>query len=137
MFAAAASVAATDLTAALLAPHYSALHVGLLFLPELAGAVLTAFALGVVMKSRAMHYLPLVGMAFLAAGIAVFRIELPPSQALTLIGAALTGVGLGASVAPALFVTGFAAVRRPAVHVLAVRRADARRRALNDRAYCW
>ncbi len=107
LFAAAASVAATDLTAALLAPHYSALHVGLLFLPELAGAVLTAFALGVVMKSRAMHYLPLVGMAFLAAGIAVFRIELPPSQALTLIGAGLTGVGLGASVAPALFVAGF------------------------------
>ena len=107
LFAAAASVAATDLTAALLAPHYSALHVGLLFLPELAGAVLAAFALGVVMKSRAMHYLPLVGMAFLAAGIAVFRIELPPSQALTLIGAGLTGVGLGASVAPALFVAGF------------------------------
>jgi MFS family permease len=107
LFAAAASVSATDLTAALLASRYSPLHLGLLFLPELAGAVLTAFALGAVMKSKSMHYLPLVGMGFLAAGIAVFRIELPPSQALTLIGAALTGVGLGASVAPALFVAGF------------------------------
>lgn len=107
LLAAAASVSATDLTASLLAPHYSPLHLGLLFLPELAGAVLTAFALGAVMKTRAMHYLPLVGMAFLAAGIAVFRIELPPSEALTLIGAGLTGVGLGASVAPALFVAGF------------------------------
>lgn len=107
LFAAAASVSATDLTASLLAPHYTPLHLGLLFLPELAGAVLTAFALGAVMKTRAMHYLPLVGMAFLAAGIGVFRIELPPSQALTLVGAALTGVGLGASVAPALFVAGF------------------------------
>ncbi len=107
LLAAAASVSATDLTASLLAPHYTPLHLGLLFLPELAGAVLTAFALGAVMKTRGMHYLPLVGMAFLAAGIAVFRIELPPSQALTLVGAGLTGVGLGASVAPALFVAGF------------------------------
>ncbi|HJS94100.1 MAG TPA: hypothetical protein VJ741_07535, partial [Solirubrobacteraceae bacterium] len=87
--------------------RYGPLHLGLLFLPELAGAVLTAFALGAVMKTRAMHYLPLVGMAFLAAGIAVFRIELPPSQGLTLLGSGLTGVGLGASVAPALFVAGF------------------------------
>jgi MFS family permease len=107
LFAAAASVSATALTAALLANHYGPLHLGLLFLPELAGAVLTALALGAVMKTRGIHYLPLVGMAFLAAGIGVFRIELPPSQALTLIGSGLTGIGLGASVAPALFVAGF------------------------------
>ena len=107
LFAAAASVSATALTAALLAHRYGPLHLGALFLPELAGAVITAFALGAVMKSRAMHYLPLVGMAFLAAGIGVLRIELPPSQGLTLLGSGLTGVGLGASVAPALFVAGF------------------------------
>jgi MFS family permease len=105
--AAAASVTATDLTATLLAPHYSALHLGLLFLPELAGALLTAVLLGVVLRRRELHYLPLLGMAFLAAGIAVFRIQLPPSQSLTLIGSALTGIGLGAAVAPALFVAGF------------------------------
>jgi hypothetical protein len=46
-------------------------------------------------------------MAFLAAGIAVFRIQLPPSQALAVVGSGLTGIGLGASVAPALFVAGF------------------------------
>ena len=105
--AAAASVTATDLTAAVLAPHYTPLHLGLLFLPELAGALLTAVALGVVLKQRELHYLPLVGMAFLAAGIAVFRIQVPPTQALTLIGSGLTGIGLGAAVAPALFVAGF------------------------------
>ena len=54
-----------------------------------------------------MHYLPLAGMAFLAAGIGVFLIQTPPSQATTLIGAGLTGIGLGASVAPALFIAGF------------------------------
>jgi hypothetical protein len=105
--AAAASVTATELTATVLAPRYTPLHLGLLFLPELAGALLTAVMLGVVLKKRQLHYLPLLGMAFLAAGIAVFRIQVPPSQALTLIGSALTGIGLGAAVAPALFVAGF------------------------------
>jgi hypothetical protein len=81
--------------------------VGLLYLPELAGAILTAVLLGVVLNKRAMQYLPLAGMAFLAAGIAVFRIELPPTQALTLIASGLTGIGLGATVAPALFAAGF------------------------------
>ncbi len=105
--AAAASVTASDLTATALAPHYSPLHLGLLFLPELAGALLTAVALGVVLKRRELHYLPLAGMVFLAAGIAVFRVQVPPTQTLTLIGSGLTGIGLGAAVAPALFVAGF------------------------------
>ena len=105
--AAAASVTATGLTAGALARQYGPLHVGLLFLPELAGALITAVILGVVLKRRQLHYLPLVGMAFLAAGIAVFRVQVPPTQALTLIGSALTGIGLGAAVAPALFVAGF------------------------------
>ncbi len=107
LFAAAASVAATELTASVLAHKYGPLHVGLLYLPELAGALITAFALGVVFNRRAMHYLPLAGMVFLAAGIAVFRIKVPSSQGLTLLASGLTGIGLGASVAPALFVAGF------------------------------
>jgi hypothetical protein len=81
--------------------------VGLLYLPEVAGAVITAILLGVVITKRAIHYLPLAGMVFLAAGIAVFRIDVPSSQAATLIGSGLTGIGLGATVAPALFVAGF------------------------------
>ncbi len=107
LFAAAASVSATALTAALLVGHYGPLHIGLLYLPELGGAVITAFALGAVISRREMHYLPLLGMAFLAAGIAVFLVKVPSSQATTLIGSGLTGIGLGASVAPALFVAGF------------------------------
>ncbi len=107
LFAAAASVSATELSAAALAPRYGPLHLGLLYLPELGGAVLTAVLLGVVINRRQMHYLPLAGMAFLAAGIAVFRIQIPSTQALTLIASGLTGIGLGASVAPALFVAGF------------------------------
>jgi hypothetical protein len=107
LFAAAASVSATALTAGALAGRYGPLHLGLLYLPEVAGAVITAVVLGVVITKRAIHYLPLAGMVFLAAGIAVFRIDVPSSQAATLIGSGLTGIGLGATVAPALFVAGF------------------------------
>ena len=107
LFAAAASVSATVLTAAALAGHYSPLRIGVLYLPEVAGAVITAVVLGLVITKRAMHYLPLVGMLFLAAGIFVFALHVPSSQAATLLGSGLTGIGLGATVAPALFVAGF------------------------------
>jgi MFS family permease len=107
LLAAAASVSATALTGSLLAERYGPLHVGLLYLPELGGAILTAVLLGVVLQRRALQYVPVWGMVFLAAGIAVFRIQLPPTQGLTLIGSGLTGIGLGATVAPALFVAGF------------------------------
>jgi MFS family permease len=106
LFAAAASVSATALTASELAGRYQPLHLGLLYLPELGGAIITAFALGAVIDKRQMHYLPLAGMALLALGIGVFLIQAPPTQALTLLGSGLTGLGLGATVAPALFVAG-------------------------------
>ena len=105
--AAAASVSATVLTAAELYGVYSPLHVGLLYLPELGGALITAVALGLVLKTRELHYLPLTGMVFLAAGIGVFLIHIPATEATALIGSGLTGIGLGATVAPALFVAGF------------------------------
>jgi MFS family permease len=107
LFAAAASVSATGLTAAALAERYGPLHLGLLYLPEVAGAVITALILGVVIAKRSLHYLPLIGMGFLAAGIAVFLVKVPSSPGLTLVGSLLTGIGLGATVAPALFVAGF------------------------------
>jgi len=107
LFAAAASVSATALTAGALSRLYSPLHLGLLYLPEVAGAVITAIVLGAVLSKRAIHYLPLVGMIFLAAGISLFRIHVPSSEAATLVASGLTGIGLGATVAPALFVAGF------------------------------
>jgi len=105
--AAAAAISATALTANVLSEKYSPVHIGLLYLPELGGAVITAVALGLVITRRAMHYLPLVGMLFLAAGIAIFIIEVPASPGLALLGSGLAGVGLGGTVAPALFVAGF------------------------------
>jgi nucleotide-binding universal stress UspA family protein/MFS family permease len=107
LFAAAASVAATALTANVLLQTYDPVRVGLLYLPELGGAIVMAVVFGIVITRRAMHYLPLVGMLLLAAGIVVFRIAIPGNQPLVLVGAALTGLALGATVAPALFVAGF------------------------------
>jgi MFS family permease len=108
LLAAAASVSATALTAEAMSDKYGPLHLGLLYLPELLGAVITAFALGIVITRKSIHYLPLAGMFFLAAGILVFRIEVPGNATTTLIGSFLTGIGLGATVAPALFAAGFA-----------------------------
>ena len=107
LFAAAASVAATALTANVLLQTYSPVQVGLLYLPELGGAIVMAFVFGFVITRKAMHYLPLVGMVLLAAGIAVFRFAIPDNEPLVLVAAALTGLALGATVAPALFVAGF------------------------------
>ena len=107
LFAAASSVAATALTANVLLQSYSPVHVGMLYLPELAGAVIMAVVFGIVITRRAMHYLPLVGMVLLAVGIAVFKVALPANQPLLLLASLLTGLALGATVAPALFVAGF------------------------------
>jgi nucleotide-binding universal stress UspA family protein/MFS family permease len=107
LFAAAASVAATALTANVLMQSFSPVQVGLLYLPEVGGAIVMAVVFGFVITRRAMHYLPLVGMALLAAGIVVFRFALPGNVPLALVGSALTGLALGATVAPALFVAGF------------------------------
>src|SRR5258705_5954757 len=86
LFAAAASVAATGLTANVLLQTYSPVRVGLLYLPELGGAVVMAVVFGIVITRRAMHYLPLVGMALLAARIVVFRIRISFRQPLALVG---------------------------------------------------
>ncbi|MDT4927256.1 MAG: hypothetical protein QOF92_123 [Pseudonocardiales bacterium] len=105
--AAAASTSAIGLTATVLAPHYAPLHLGLLYLPELGGAVLTAVAFGLIFRTRLLHYFVLTGMVFLAAGILVIRAAVPPTATLTLVGSGLIGVGIGASVTPALFLVTF------------------------------
>ena len=120
LFAAAASVSATVLTAAVLSIRYGPLHAGLLYLPEVAGAIITAVLLGKLITRRSLHYLPLAGMGFLAAGIAVFCIEVPSSQGATLIASGLTGIGLGATVAPALFVAGFSLASASLQRVFAI-----------------
>ena len=105
--AAAAATSAIALTATVQAPHYTPLHLGLLYIPELAAAALTAIVFGMVFSTRFIHYYALTGMVILAAGILVLRAVIPPGSALTLAGSALVGIGIGASVVPALFLAGY------------------------------
>jgi nucleotide-binding universal stress UspA family protein len=60
-----------------------------------------------VFSTRLIHYYALTGMAILAVGVVVLRSAIPPNSALTLVGSALVGIGIGASVVPALFLAGF------------------------------
>ena len=107
MCAAAAATSAILLTATILASHYTPLHLGLLFIPELVAAVLVAVVFGAVFNKRLIHYFALAGLLSLAAGIAVLTISIPATSALALTGSGLIGVGIGASVTPALFLAGF------------------------------
>jgi nucleotide-binding universal stress UspA family protein/MFS family permease len=105
--AAAASTSAVVLTGTVLGPHHTPLNLGLLYVPELAAALVAALVFGAVFRSRLIHWFALTGMAFLTAGILVLRSAVPPTSALTLVGSGLTGIGVGASVTPALFLAGF------------------------------
>jgi MFS family permease len=104
--AAAASVSAIVLANEMLAQRYPPLHAGLLFLPEFGGAALSAVVFGAVFRTRGLHYFVLSGMVFLAAGILVVGID-PLTDVPALVGSALLGLGVGCSVAPALFIAGF------------------------------
>lgn len=117
---AAASTSAIGLTAAVLPHRYPPLHLGLLYLPELGAAVITAIVFGAVFNRRLIHYFALIGMAFLAAGIVVIRAAIPPTAVLTLAGSALIGIGIGASVTPALFLAGFSLHARSIQRVFAI-----------------
>jgi nucleotide-binding universal stress UspA family protein/MFS family permease len=105
--AAAAATSAIALTSTVQTGHYTPLHLGLLYIPELAAAVVTAFVFGRIFSTRFIHYYALFGLVILAAGVLVLRSTIPPDSALTLAGSALVGVGIGASVVPALFLAGY------------------------------
>jgi MFS family permease/nucleotide-binding universal stress UspA family protein len=105
--AAAAATSAIALTATVQTSRFTPLHLGLLYIPELAAAVLTAIVFGRVFSTRFIHSYALIGLVILAAGILVLRSAVPPGSALTLAGSALVGIGIGASVVPALFMAGY------------------------------
>jgi MFS family permease len=108
MCAAAASVGLVDLTqAALELRKVDPTHGAMLFWPEFGGAVGTAVLFGMLIYTLWVPVLALVGMAVLAAAAVVLSGVASGSEALVLVGSGCVGVGVGASVAPALFTTGF------------------------------
>jgi nucleotide-binding universal stress UspA family protein/MFS family permease len=118
--AAAAATSATGLTAAVLAPHYPPLQLGLRFVPLLAAAIITAIVFGALFSTRLIHYYALGGLFVLAAGVLVLRATVPPTSNLALIGSGLVGIGIGASVVPALFLAGFSLLAASIQRVFAI-----------------
>jgi nucleotide-binding universal stress UspA family protein/MFS family permease len=118
--AAAASTSAIGLTVTVLARHYPPLQLGLLFVPELGATVIAAIMFGVVFRTRYIHYFALGGVIVMVVGILVLRSAVPPTQTVTLIGSGLTGIGIGASVTPALFLAALSLRSRDVQRVLSI-----------------
>jgi MFS family permease len=108
MCAAAASVGLVDLAqSALELQKVDPTHAAMLFWPEFGGAVATAVVFGLIFFTRWIPALALAGTFVLTGAAAVLSGVATGSEALVVIGSGATGVGVGASVAPALFTTGF------------------------------
>jgi MFS family permease len=105
--AGAGSIALIELVQTALSKHESPLHLGVLFLPELGGAVFTAVLFGALVRTRFVPLLAWMGLVTLAGGAAVLTGVATGPDSLVLVGSGLVGLGLGSSVAPALFTTGF------------------------------
>ena len=107
MSAGAASVAVIELTQTALHTQGSPAHIAMLFWPEFGGAMVTAFLLGALFRTRFIPLLAFSGILMLAGGAAVLAGVTSAPHAVVVIGSGLVGLGVGASVSPALFICGF------------------------------
>jgi MFS family permease len=96
-----------ELAQTALAPTTSAGHLAVLFLPFMGGAMFTAVLFGAVVRTRFIPLLAWLGLVAVAGGAAVLSAVTGGSDVIVLVGSGLVGVGVGASVAPALFAVGF------------------------------
>jgi MFS family permease len=107
MFAGAASVGVVALTQTAMQNQTTPGHLAMLFWPEFGGALVTAVVFGALFRTRFVPVLPVVGMGLLTAGAVVLTGISSGSETLVLVGSGLLGLGVGASVSPALFTAGF------------------------------
>jgi MFS family permease len=108
MCAGAASVGLVDLTQlALQLQQVAPGHAGALFLPELGGAILTAAIFGAILFTRLVPAMALAGLLVLGGAGLLLTGVAHGSDGLVLAGTAAIGIGVGSSVSPALFATGF------------------------------
>jgi hypothetical protein len=107
--AGASSVAVIELTqAALLPKGTDPGHVGTLFWPQFGGAVVAAVVFGRLFFTRQVPALACGGLAVLVAAGAFMSLVLGGGPVMLAISTGGIGVGVGAAVAPGLFVAGFA-----------------------------
>ena len=82
-------------------------HAGMLFWPEFGGAALTALLFGAIFFTRYTPVLAISGLLVLGGAGVVLTGAASGGDALILVGSGGIGLGVGASVSPAIFVTGF------------------------------
>jgi MFS family permease len=106
--AGASSVAVIELTqGALLAKGTDPGHVGTLFWPQFGGAVLAAVMFGVLFHTKWTKVIALSGLVCIAGAAGILTGVARGGEDLVWVGSGLLGFGVGASVAPALFIAGF------------------------------
>jgi len=105
--ASAAAFALMEVTLVTLQPQSTPGHTALLFLPEFGAAVATAVLFGALLRTRFTPVLAFGGLVMLAAAAATLTGVATGGDARVAVGSGLLGLGVGASVAPALFLAGF------------------------------
>jgi MFS family permease len=105
--AGAGSIPLIELASVALGGRFTPVHLGVLFLPFLGGALLTALLFGSLIRTRFIPLFAWSGLLAIAGGAAVLTGVTGGDQTIVLVGSGLVGLGVGSSVAPALFVVGF------------------------------
>jgi MFS family permease len=120
MCAAAASVAAVSLAELALKTTTSPVHGAMLFWPEFGGAVVSAIAFALLLRTRWLSAGAFTGIGLLAGGVAIMTGVATGPHVLVVVGSGLIGIGVGAAVAPALFIAGFTVVSSQLQRVIAM-----------------
>ncbi len=105
--AGAASVAAIELAGTALQKQGDPIHSAMLFWPQFGGALATAVLFGALFRTRFVPVLAFTGLLVLGGGAAVMVHVATGPHVLVIVGSGLVGLGVGASVSPALFIAGF------------------------------
>jgi hypothetical protein len=105
--ASASAIALTELVLTTVQKRSTPLALAVQFLPEFGAAVITAVLFAFLFRTRLTPVLALSGVATVAAAAAVLTGLARGGDVLVAAGSGLIGLGVGASVSPALFITGF------------------------------
>jgi len=81
-------------------------HIAALFVPELVGAVLVAVLFGILFRTRFTPVLALGGLLLVVASAVILLVVLPGTGPMVGVAVGLLGLGVAASVSPALFLAG-------------------------------
>jgi MFS family permease len=105
--ASASAIGLTDLVLTAVQKRSTPVSLALQFLPEFGAAIITAVLFALLFRSRFTPVLAVSGLAVVAVAAALLTGLATGGSVLVAAGSGLIGLGVGASVSPALFITGF------------------------------